>query len=50
MYAAHLALSHCPQGLDDGELCVEIGGVVEEGHDGLHHPGGGLLELTMLLR
>jgi hypothetical protein len=50
LYAAHLALSYCPQRLDHGELCVEVGGIVEEGHDGLHHPGGGLLELTMLLR
>lgn len=49
-HVAYLALSHCPQRLDNRELRLEVGSVVEERHDNLHHLGGGLLELSMLLR
>ena len=44
-----LALCHCSQGLDNGKLGLEVGGVVEEAHDGLDHLGDGLLELAVLL-
>jgi len=47
---SHLALSHCAQCLDDRQLRLHIGCLVQEAHDGLHHLGGGLLELSMLLR
>ena len=44
-----LAFGHGAQRLDDGELSLQVRGVVEELHDGLDHAGHGLLELAMLL-
>ena len=49
IWAPHLALSHCPQRLDDGKLGLEVWCLVQEAHDCLDHLGGGLLELSMLL-
>lgn len=39
-------ISEC---LDDGELHVDVGCLVEKTHDGLDHLGGGLFELAVLL-
>jgi hypothetical protein len=47
---AYLALGHCPQRLDDGQLCLEVWCVVQEAHNGLNHLSGGLFKLSMLLR
>jgi hypothetical protein len=44
-----LTLGDSAQGLDDGQLGIEVGGVVEEAHDGLDHFCDGLFELAMLL-
>lgn len=45
----YLALCDCPQGLDDAQLDIETGYVVQEAHHDLHHLCDGLLQLTMLL-
>lgn len=44
-----LALGHGAQRLDDRQLGLEIGGLVEELHDRLYHARNGLLELPVLL-
>lgn len=44
-----LALGHGAQRLDDRQLGLEVGGLVEELHDLLYHARDGLLELPMLL-
>lgn len=45
----HLSFGHCPQCLDDRELDIHIGSIVQELHHLLHHPRRGLLELGMFL-
>ena len=45
----YLALCDCPQGLNDAQLDIETGCVVQETHNNLHHLCDGLLELAMLL-
>lgn len=44
-----LTLGHCPQGLDDLNLPVDVGNVAQDVDDGLDHPLDGLLELAMFL-
>ena len=44
-----LALGHDAQRLDDGQLRLQVWGLAEEAHDGLHHAGDGLLELAVFL-
>ena len=44
-----LALGHGAQGLDDGQLGLQAGCLVEKAHDGLDHLGDGLFELAMFL-
>lgn len=46
----NLPLGDVSECLDNGELCIDIGRLVKETHDGLDHLGGGLFELAMLLR
>jgi hypothetical protein len=47
--ASYLSLSHSPERLDDRQLCLQIWCVVQKTHHRLHHLGGGLFELSMLL-
>jgi hypothetical protein len=46
----YLALSYCAQSLNDRQLGLEVRCVVQKAHDRLDHLGGGLFELSMLLR
>lgn len=45
----NLPLGNVSKRLDNGELCVDVGCLVEETHDGLDHLGGGLFKLAMFL-
>jgi len=45
----YLALGDCPQSLDNRELDIRIGSIIQEAHHRLHHPRCGLLELGMFL-
>jgi hypothetical protein len=47
--APYLSLGHSPQRLDDGQLRLQVWCFIKEAHHCLHHLGGGLFELSMLL-
>lgn len=47
--ATHLALGDGPQRLDDRKLGLQTRGTIQESHHSLHHLGGSLLQLAMLL-
>lgn len=46
---SHLSFCNRPQGFDGGEFDVNMGRIVEEAHDHLHHLCDSLLELAMFL-
>ena len=47
--ATDLPFRHCPQGLDDGQLHIQVGRLLQESHHHLDHPRNRLLQLGMFL-